>query len=301
MRRRLGMVVIIVAACTLEANPAGAAKTQTDRAKQACVTVAARYRGSGSMPSTASNLAQFEKVDFPRLTKIVRAVRADDTDQEAIKRLGQWCKSHFPKVVAIQEGTFLARPTPTVTLPPTTTTLSVQPQHYEGAGDSVVDVPVPIDKPAIAHVVGNAGAQYFGVTSYGPTNNRLDLLVNTTDPYDGRRPLAFTTGSTVAHFEVKATSGWTIDVEPLEGARRGSSPGVVEGDNDDVIIVSPNPSRAHIVGNSGGQYFGVTSYGTSRGLLVNTTDPYDGTVLVPSNANFAFEIRAVGHWRIEFS
>ncbi len=177
----------------------------------------------------------------------------------------------------------------------------MQPQHYEGTGDSVVDVVTPISQPAIAHIVGNGASRYFSITTYGPTNNQLDLLVSTTDPYDGRRPLDLTTGSTVAHFEVKASSAWSIDIEPLQSARRGASPGTIEGDGDDVLLINPNPSRAHIVANADSRYFSVKSYRTSSDLLVSTTDPYDGTVLIPSTANFLFEIQSVGHWRIEFT
>jgi hypothetical protein len=227
----------------------------------------------------------------------------DDTDQNAVQRLERWCKSHYTGSKTIQRMTLTATTHITTTAPPPpTTTLGTQPQHYEGSGDSIVDVAVPISKPAIVHVVGNSEGRFFAVTSYGPTNNRLDLLVNTTDPYDGHRPAAFTDGGTVAHFEVKSSGPWSIDVADLTTARFGASPGRQEGDGDDVIIMTPRPSRAHITGNPDGRYFGVYGYATSRALLVNTTDAnYDGTVLVPSTGNLVFEVRASGHWAIDFS
>ena len=231
---------------------------------------------------------------------LLRAVKTQEA-QLAVKgaelaRLGRYCTARYTASVI---GTPV---TTTTTQPaPPTTTLSVQPQHFEGSGDFIVDLPAPIMEAAVVHVTGNSDSRYFGVTAYSAANTRLEGLVNTTDPYDGRRPLNFTGAEDVAHFEVKASSGWTIDVEPLESQRRGTSPGVIEGDGDAVILISGAPTRAHVVGNAESRYFGVTGYRTSRSGLVNTTDPYDGIVLVPSTANFAFEIVSEGHWRIEFS
>jgi hypothetical protein len=66
-------------------------------------------------------------------------------------------------------------------------------------------------------------------------------------------------------------------------------------------LVSGNPSRAHVVGNDASRYFSVRGYRTTSQSLVSTTDAYDGTVLIPSTANFLFEIKAVGHWKIDFT
>jgi hypothetical protein len=81
-----------------------------------------------------------------------------------------------------------------------------------------------VTQPAVVHVVGNDASRYFSVTSYGPTNNRLDSLVSTTDAYDGYRPIVLTKGSDVAHFEVKAIGSWSIDIAPLLSAHMGRSP-----------------------------------------------------------------------------
>ena len=51
-------------------------------------------------------------------------------------------------------------------------------------GDSAIDFenPFPI---GIAHIIGNSASRYFGITSYDNSGETIDLLVNTTDPYEG--------------------------------------------------------------------------------------------------------------------
>lgn len=56
-----------------------------------------------------------------------------------------------------------------------------------------------------------------------------------------------------------------------------------------------------ITGNKGGRHFGVTGYGDSDwDLMVNTTDPYEGTVRLPKGDFVVLEINAIGNWEIEF-
>ena len=88
--------------------------------------------------------------------------------------------------------TTTAGPTTTTTAAPTTTTTTVPSgspiAKYSGSGDDVLDVQKPAG-PALVWVRGNAGSDYFGVTSYGPGYSgpytHLDLLANTADPYEG--------------------------------------------------------------------------------------------------------------------
>jgi hypothetical protein len=258
MRRFVAVLSIGVAACIVSTTAATA--TKSDPAKTACISLADSYSlaRNGSPPSSAAQtLSGFTQVHNKALTIFVNALRANDMNQTALDRVANWCATHYRKVKTLRNLQLVARTTTTTTLPPTTTTLGIQPQHYEGSGDSVVDVTTPIDDPAIAHIIGNSSSRFFAVTSYGPTNNRLDLLVNTTDPYDGLRPLSIAVGSTVAHFEVKASSAWSIDIAPLETARRVQSPGHIEGESDDVIVATGNPTRAHIVGNASARFFAV--------------------------------------------
>lgn len=177
-----------------------------------------------------------------------------------------------------------------------------EPITLKGTGDSIVD----IDKPDIAMVVyiqGNAGSRYFGVTSYDKDGNRIDLLVNTSEPYDGIRPIDFRKGEWTSRFEIKAIGDWTIEVLPIlpEHIRALSVPGTIEGKDDEVFVLTGDtPDLANITGNAEGRYFGVFTYNGGRDLLVNTSEPYKGTVMLNQKA-FMIEVIAVGSWKIEIT
>jgi hypothetical protein len=183
----------------------------------------------------------------------------------------------------------------------TTTTPPVVRQEYTGTGNDVVDVDIPEGVAALIHVEGNAQGRYFGVRSYDDLGNRLEGLVNTTDPYAGTRPLDFSFGDHTARLEIEASDGWTITILPASEGRSGEAPGTITGTGDDVVIVFGEFDTAHIVGNRDSRYFGVTAWTDSRDGLVNTTDPYDGRVILPSGSEvMIIEVEAVGDWTIVF-
>ena len=196
--------------------------------------------------------------------------------------------------------TLTPRPTPTST-PTETPVPTLETIVLSGSGDSVVDVDKP-DMPAIVHIRGNAEGRYFGVRSLDASNESIELLVNTTDPYDGLRPLDFSVGEHTSRFEVSAVGAWTIEILPLASAPRLEVPGRYEGSGDSVVVLTGRtPDLAAIVGNASGRYFGVFGHGGPyRDLLVNTTDPYDGTVLFDSDTA-VLEIQAIGQWTITVS
>jgi hypothetical protein len=171
-------------------------------------------------------------------------------------------------------------------------------------GDSIVDVEQDVG-PALVHIVGNAGARHFAVINYDSNNERIDLLVNTTDPYDGYRPLDFLDSEQTARFEMKASGEWKIEIIPLAPLPEMEEhimevPGTYEGNGDNVIfLVGGTPDLAAISGNQGAHHFAVKSYSAEgRDLLVNTTDPYNGTVMLDHDAT-ALEVKASGPWTIE--
>lgn len=185
-------------------------------------------------------------------------------------------------------------PTPTPTPPP-------EPIELSGTGDSVVD----IDKwsgPAVVRISGNASQRHFAVISYDAQGNRLDLLVNTTNPYEGVRPLDFFQNQHTSRFEISATGPWQIEVlSLLEGAPVVDIPGPAEGSGDSVILLDAQADIATITGNAAGSHFAIIGYGPSgRNLMVNTTDPYEGSVQVVPGV-FILDITAVGDWVIEFT
>jgi hypothetical protein len=58
-----------------------------------------------------------------------------------------------------------------------------EPGSFQGTGDDVVITPV--SPPSVYHITGGAANTNFAVWSYNAATNPVDLLVNTTDPYDG--------------------------------------------------------------------------------------------------------------------
>jgi len=161
-----------------------------------------------------------------------------------------------------------------------------------------VDIPFEF---GIIHIVGNAAGRFFAVENYGAGNERIGLLVNTTDPYDGVRPLDFRADEHTTRFQVQAVGNWTIEVLPITSARRLEVPGTIEGVGDDMIILlGGTPDLAKVKGNAGGRFFAVTGWGDRSDLLVNTTDPYDGTVIV-SPDTVILEVEAIGEWSIEIT
>ncbi len=196
------------------------------------------------------------------------------------------------------EPTATARPTDTP-MPTATAEPPPDPILLTGTGDSIVD----IEKwpgPAVVHIIGNAGGSYFGVEAFGADGNTIDLLVNTTEPYDGVRPLDFIDGQQTARFGVTASGDWQIEVLSLiDTATPLNVPGSVAGTGDAVLLLSDQADVATITGNAAGSYFGVTSYGGfSPDLLVNTTEPYDGQVQIAPGA-LVLAITAVGDWTVD--
>jgi hypothetical protein len=173
---------------------------------------------------------------------------------------------------------------------------------FTGSGDSVVTFDRPA-QPAIVHITGNAGSRHFAVVSYAPDGGYIDLLVNTTDPYDGIRPLDFD-GEHAARFEVSATGDWKIEILPLSSAHTLWVPGAMQGADDDVVaLAGGTPDLATVNGNAENRHFAIVSYSATThylDLLVNTTDPYQGTVMVDRNARYLV-VDSEGSWSISIT
>ena len=182
-------------------------------------------------------------------------------------------------------------------------TAAPDPISLEGAGDSVVDIEWP-ESVGIMHIVGNAGGNYFGVIPYDSTGGRMSSLVSTTDVYDGVVIFNTREGEKTLRLEIQASGNWNIDVLPLSGARVLEVPGVIEGVGDEIIVLTGSvPDLANIVGNAGGNYFGVIPYdstGDRMSSLVNTYGSYDGTAIMDSGAAI-IEVLSSEAWTIEIT
>lgn len=194
------------------------------------------------------------------------------------------------------------RPSPT----PTATDTPRPIHRYEGAGSDVVDV-VTGGEPAVICITGNQADRYFGIETYDVNNDRIDVLVNTTSPYNGCRPLDWRDDEDTDRLIVDAIGPWEIEVIPFEVNERfmdfvAEIPGTVEGNGDDVIFIrrtNGDPDIARITGNDASRYFGVVQYSHNGiDILVNTTDPYDGVVLLDPSL-ILMEVVAMGPWTIE--
>ena len=113
---------------------------------------------------------------------------------------------------------------------------------------------------------------------------------------EGIRPLDFE-GNQTRRLEVKATGNWTIEIRSLGSVRNLGTLGTIAGSGDEVFRVTASASTARIMGNAGSDYFGMIAYdldGDYRDLLVSTTDPYTGTVMLSTPC--IVEVRAMGSW-----
>lgn len=79
------------------------------------------------------------------------------------------------------------------------------PGDVSGTGDDVVLLQG--GTPDLADITGNASSRYFGVFSYG--KNGYDVIVNTTEPYQGSVML----DSETLILEVKSNDEWNISVK----------------------------------------------------------------------------------------
>jgi hypothetical protein len=262
----------------------------SETTKELDTGTAASDVGTASSPTTATQ-AKAESTDAPQPTATLTPI-PEPTNTPAPTNTPEPTATATPKP-----------PTPTPSpVPPTPTATPVpEPRVYSGSGSDVVDIEKPggADSVAIAHITGNAGSSYFGVTSFDESGKQVDLLVNTTDPYDGVVLMDARKDEKTTRLQVESDGDWTIEVKPLAAARHGAVPGVVEGSGDDVFILDGDPDTAQISGNADGDYFGVWAYGKSSDLLVNTTDPYEGRVIIGKDT-VVIVVSAASGWKITF-
>jgi hypothetical protein len=186
---------------------------------------------------------------------------------------------------------------PPTEVPPTETPVPAEPIVLSGKGDAIEDFNWQ-PGAGLYRISGNACGQYFGVTSYDASGRQVELLVNATDPYNGVRPLDFG-NTTTSRLEIKASCAWEISILPLQSVRTLSLPGEISGEGDDVVLLQGGtPDKATITGNASSRYFGVFSYGrSSYDVVVNTTEPYAGDVLIEGDT-LLLEVKSEDSWTI---
>jgi len=194
-------------------------------------------------------------------------------------------------------------PKPTGTPAPTATPIpDPEPILLSGKGDDTVEIDT-MGQIWIAHIKGNASGRYFSVVTYDSAGEHLDSLVETVDPYDGLRLIDFMATAQITSFGVTATGEWSIELFPFTREYLipyvMTVPGTVSGAGDTLVLLSgESPDVATITGNAGARDFVVVGYGDSLDVLIDTADPYAGTLVLDPNT-ILLEITAVGDWTIE--
>jgi hypothetical protein len=186
-------------------------------------------------------------------------------------------------------------PTPEPTVTPAPTATPEPPQVFEGVGDAVLELGNR-SGPGLVWARGNAEAGHFAVASYNEQGQMEDLLVNTTEPYQGYTWL----NAGGLRLEVNAEGPWSIVVSSLAAAAPQTVPGQLAGQGDTVLALLAPADTARFAGNQTARNFAVIGYnemGQMEDLLVNTTDPYEGQVLVKSGIKYLV-VSAVGDWKM---
>ena len=284
MRMRLLLtilLVVVLVACEGEHEDDPTSTAATDAAAQATATIGAPEPTAAATDEPEEPTATSEPTSTPEPTATATLTPTPEP-------------TNTPAPTATPEPTSTPTPEPTATPAP-------QPVVYSGTGDNVIDIQKPggADAAVVAYVRGNAESRHFAVENFDAGGEQIDLLVNTTDPYEGIVPMDFRSGEQTTRLQITSSGEWYVEIRPLSTVRHSGAPGVIEGTGDDVFIVDGEPDTALITGNADARHFAVIAYGERSNLLVNTTDPYDGRVIVAGDT-VVVEVNAEGPWTITF-
>ena len=165
---------------------------------------------------------------------------------------------------------------------------------FTGSGDDVLEIESP-DYYFGFRIAGNAVGKYFAVKTYNSSGGYGELLVSTTDEYSG---VTYDPSLDVSMIEVTAEGEWTIEVIDLITLDIIETGDTITGSGDYIFSLYKHGKTATISGNAAGQYFAVKSYdnyGRYSDLLVSSTDPYKGKVMLKNDATIV-SVTAIGDW-----
>ena len=164
---------------------------------------------------------------------------------------------------------------------------------YSGSGDDYFEI-TPLDSLWYMEITGNASGNHFAVKGYDSSGEYTELFVNTLEPYSGS---VFELEQSTRMLEVTSTGDWTVRVKPLSSAPVLTVNEAYSGTGDAVLLIPSGCTSAKITGNGGSNHFAVKGYGDYYDLLVNTLDPYNGTVRLERNT-VVLTVTAEGGWQI---
>lgn len=163
---------------------------------------------------------------------------------------------------------------------------------YTGSGNNVVTLS-PFDGSYVFRISGNTAGRHFSVKGYNPNSEVTDLFVNTTKPYSG---VTIDPSQSTVSLEISATGDWVVEVVSLYAMPSISQGETFSGNGDAILQVTGNSNTVTISGNKQAAYFSVKAYGNFLpDLLVSTTEPYTGTVMLKGIVAF-LKINAEGEW-----
>jgi len=176
-----------------------------------------------------------------------------------------------------------------------------QHKEYSGSGDDILVIEKPkADLPALLVINGNSASSHFSITSFDENRDRVDLLVNTTDPYSGIVPIDLPVGTNTKMLKITASGSWTVHVYSIGAAPKISTASPKSDEGDNVLWIEGEAAVASITGNSVSSHFSVEAYdgsGNYSKLLVNTTDPYSGKVML-RRGTLLLKITADSRWSV---
>ena len=164
---------------------------------------------------------------------------------------------------------------------------------YSGSGDDYIEID-PLDDLWYMEITGNQSCGHFAVKGYDAAGDYKDLFVNTVEPYRGS---VFELEQSTRLLEINAPDSWSVKIKPLAEAPRLTASEMYSGVGDAVLLLPSGCTSAKITGNGGSNHFAVKGYGNYYDLLVNTIDPYNGTVRLGKNT-VLLTITAEGGWQI---
>lgn len=177
---------------------------------------------------------------------------------------------------------------------PSSTFEMPEPVTYSGSGDDVISIEVP-DSAYVFQISAPTNDAHFSVKGYDAQDNYTDLFVNVTEPYTGT---VIDTQFSTRTLEINAECDWTITVASAYAMPVVKSGEVYQGTGDTVLCLDSDVSKISIQGNAESSYFGVITHGVDGPeLLVNTTEPYQGTVKTNGTPS-AIQVYASGLWAL---
>jgi hypothetical protein len=220
-----------------------------------------------------------------------------DTEDEDAESYGVNSVLHINEALGIS-GTQNSRTSETTT--ESTTAVDLTPtvsNIYTGNGDDVIEIEL-LPEISVFQITGNADGRHFSVKGYNSDGDSTDLFVNTSDVYNGT---VIDPTQETSLLEISATGEWEVEVSSIYSQQMISIGDTINGSGDEILLIKSYGKTASISGNPNERHFAVKTYGAAgNDLLINTTDVYDGKVMLNSEP-VILEISAVGEWSVTFN